>query len=230
MIEFALTVALLGAPNADVLSSADPDTIRAALPAFRAGATDAASTAHHLKAYYRYYDELAERNRDAERGKAADAAHELAKKARAAYPKDAQVRYWAAMADVAYLEMNQMKALFIAGDLLAELETARKLDPTVDDWGPDRMLGILYGALPGWPLSKGDVEKGIKHLTLAAEKAPDRAVNRLRLAIVLLKADRRDEAKPHLDFLQKNQWRVSSAHWRKITERQIAETVKEAGL
>lgn len=228
MLELTLALCLLGAPNADVLASADPDEIRAALPAFQAAATDAAATALHLKAYYRYYDELAERNREGERGKAADVAHELAKKARAAYPKDASVRYWAAMADVAYLETNQMKALFIAGDLLEELEIARKLDPAVDDWGPDRMLGILYGALPGWPLSKGDNDKAIKHLTLAADKVPDRAVNRLRLAKVLLKAGKRDEAKKHLDFMLQGRWRVSSAHWRKITERQIAETAKEA--
>lgn len=228
MLDIALALCLVSAPPAGVLSAADPDAIHAALPAFAEAATDAAATAVHLQAWYRYYDELAERGRDDERGAAADAVHALAAKARKAYPDSAAVVYWAAMADVAYLETHQMKALFIAGDLLAAFERARKLDPALDDWGPDRMLGILYGALPGWPLSKGDVDKGIAYLTIAATKAPDRAVNRLRLAKLLLKEGRREEAKPHLDFLAAGKWRVSSAHWRAITERQIAELVDEA--
>jgi hypothetical protein len=180
-----------------------------------------------LNAYFRYFDELAERNREKDRQWAADAMYELAKVARKAHPDHAGVRYWSAMAGLSYLQTYQMKALFVAGDVMDEMEVVRKLQPELDDWGPDRVLGILYYNLPGWPLSRGDNDKALVHLAKAAQAAPHRAVNRLYYAKTLWKDNQKEKAKGELGFLQKGEWKVSSAHWRKITEKQIGELAEE---
>jgi hypothetical protein len=180
-----------------------------------------------LNAYFRYFDELAERDREKDRRWAADSMYELAKAARKAHPSHPEVRYWSAMAGLAYLQTYQMKALFVAGDVMDEMEVVRKLKPELDDWGPDRVLGILYYNLPGWPLSRGDNDKALVHLAKAAEGAPHRAVNRLYHAKTLWKDDQKEKAKGELAFLQKGVWKVSSAHWRTITEKQIGELAEE---
>ncbi len=180
-----------------------------------------------IRAYFAYYDELAERNQEKERVWAADAGYELANQAIKEHPEHPEVVYYAGLIGMAYLDMHQMKALFIVGEVMDRFRKARALKPALDDWGPDRSLGILYHSLPGWPLSQGDRKKAHEHLQRAADNAPERGINRLMLAQVLLALDEPAAAKPHLEFLQKGNWRASSPHWRAITERRIGETVKQ---
>ena len=181
-----------------------------------------------LRAYYRYYDELDGQNREADRSWAAAKARAIAEQAYAKHPTHPAVVYWSGMAGLAYLETNQMKALFIASDLLARYEKARELDSAMDDWGPDRMLGILAFSLPGWPLSKGDNDKAMLHLEKASQHAPSRAVNRLYYAKALLKDGQTERALRELDFLEKGQWKVSSPHWRMLMEKKIRALAEEA--
>lgn len=208
--------------------SNDMKAIRQSLDAAPPSTLDDAESAWRLlRVYYRYYDELEGQNREADRGWAAEKARPLAEQAYAKHPTSPAVVYWSAMAGLMYLEKNQMKALFIASDLLDRYERARKLDSTMDDWGPDRMLGILSYSLPGWPLSKGDNGKALLHLEKASKHAPNRAVNRLFYAKALLKDGQSEKAARELDFLEKGQWQVSSPHWRTLTESKIRAFAEE---
>ena len=97
--------------------------------------------------------------------------------------------------------------LFIIKSVLDGFERARRLDPSIDDAGLDRNLGILYHELPLW---YGDRERAIVHLKNACTLAPTRAANRLPLAMELVENGQIDEARQHLKFLEKGDFKVSS--------------------
>jgi len=78
-------------------------------------------------------------------------------------------------------------ALPLVSEMEGSFKTARQLDERFDYAGPDRFLGQLYYQAPGWPASVGSQSKARKHLTRAAELAPDYPENRLNLAEAALK-------------------------------------------
>jgi tetratricopeptide (TPR) repeat protein len=209
------------------IATADPAQIRIAAEEYaKLDASDPEVAWRLLFAYYSYYDELAERDRKKDQTWAVDLGHLLAKEAVARHPDDARVVYYAAGVQLGYMNVYRMKAVFILGNTMNLLRRARELDPTIDDWGPDRGLGILYHVLPGWPVSSGDQAKAYEHLSVAAKNAPDRAVNRHMFAKNLIALKRYEEAQEHVDFLQAGKWRVTSEHWRRITSAEVAETAK----
>ncbi|MBM3882386.1 MAG: hypothetical protein FJ387_22130 [Verrucomicrobia bacterium] len=70
-------------------------------------------------------------------------------------------------------------ALKLVGEMEDALHAARDLDPTFDQAGPDRTLGLLYLDAPGWPASIGSRTKARRHLQQALELAPDFPDNHL---------------------------------------------------
>ena len=65
-------------------------------------------------------------------------------------------------------------------ELLGELQRAAQLAPGLDDAGPDRELGALYGALPS--SAGGDLAAARRHFEAACALAADVAANHLQFA------------------------------------------------
>ncbi len=78
------------------------------------------------------------------------------------------------------------------------LVLARKADPQVEAFGPDRILGAIYLRAPAWPVSVGDIDKGLGHLKAAARGAPAWPENHLLLAEAYASDERADKAKAAL--------------------------------
>jgi tetratricopeptide (TPR) repeat protein len=91
-------------------------------------------------------------------------------------------------------ENDPLRGLELVPVIEREARLAAKLSPSIDDAGPDRMLGELYFRAPGMPVSIGDVEKAISFYRRALTVAPGCADNRLGLAEALLKGEEATEA------------------------------------
>ena len=75
-------------------------------------------------------------------------------------------------------------------ELIQELQRAAQLAPALDDAGPDRELGALYGALPS--SAGGDLAEARRHFEVACARAADAAANHLDFArTVAIKAQDR---------------------------------------
>lgn len=208
--------------------SGEPDRIRLAISQYLdLDTTDPEIQWRLIRAYYNYYDELAETNQRKQRRWAAEAGYELAKTALKQRPDHAQTVYFSAVIGLCYLDFHRIKAIFLIDDVLDTFKKARQLDPTIDDAGPDRNLGLLYHELPGWPIGPGDRKKALKHLKQAYKIAPQRAANRLPLAKALIEQGQFDEALPHISFVRAGNFKVSSAHWRAIYLRRVEEVADE---
>lgn len=75
-----------------------------------------------------------------------------------------------------------------------ELERAVRLDPTVDQGYALALMGYLYSAMPRWPISFGDKEKGWDYMHQAFEVDKMNVANNYFMAAVLLINGRADEA------------------------------------
>ncbi len=73
-----------------------------------------------------------------------------------------------------------LKSLAMVPDIQAAMDTCLKLDPSVEAWGPDRLLGRLYYKLP-W-FKGGDNEKSREHLEKSLAGEPANELTRLYLA------------------------------------------------
>jgi len=91
------------------------------------------------------------------------------------------------------------RALRLLPDIVEIMEKAAAIDPTVDQAGPHRVLGRIYSEAPAWPISVGDMNKSLHHLTLAAQIAPDNTTNHLYLAETLLRLDKQQQALAELE-------------------------------
>lgn len=88
-----------------------------------------------------------------------------------------------------YLAMNlgqlartrSLGALKLVDEMEGEFLAAIRLDPTIDQAGPHRSLGVLYRDAPGWPISLGSEEKSRKHLETAVALSPAYPENALAL-------------------------------------------------
>jgi tetratricopeptide (TPR) repeat protein len=76
---------------------------------------------------------------------------------------------------------KKFRALKILPEMESALLKAAGMDPAYDWAGPDRSLGMLYLAAPGWPTSIGNRQKARKHLEAAVWLSPDFPENRIAL-------------------------------------------------
>lgn len=116
------------------------------------------------------------------------------------YANRVEGHYWRGlhMAGLASV-VGKARALQLLPRILQDLERATALDAAYDQAGAHRVLGRIYYEAPGWPLSVGDVNKSLQHLSTSVRLAPDNTTNHLYLAETLLRLDRRAQAKIELE-------------------------------
>lgn len=123
-----------------------------------------------------------------------DAASAKIKEARAAAPDHAGTLFWwTAIEAKAILLRSKLKALKLLPEFEKALLEAKAKDPQYLHYGPDRALGSVYHAAPGF-ISIGDDRKARLHLETAYRAAPQYPGNGLALAEFLADEGERDRA------------------------------------
>jgi len=129
-------------------------------------------------------------------------------------------RYWQGACLGNAVRNSPLKAVQNLSELERMLTEAVQADPTLDDGGPLRVLGMLYIKAPAWPQGVGDVDRGMELIGEAAERFPDHPLNRMFLALALWDVDEdRDAAARELgialDRLKSERWKYIAPFWRK---------------
>ena len=110
----------------------------------------------------------------------------MAEEAVKAFPENATAHYLSAYLAGLEARNDPGKGLELVPVIEREALTAARLNPNMENGGPDRMLGELYLKAPSFPMSVGDLEKAITHFRKAVELAPDFLQNRIGLAEALI--------------------------------------------
>jgi tetratricopeptide (TPR) repeat protein len=164
---------------------ADPARAKAAVDLFRkAAAEDPASYDARwegARAAYFYGAYTRVDAPDAEKMAIFDGGITLAKEAVALAPKGVEGHFWLGVLYGVYGEAKGIfKSLSLVPVIKQEMQTCLEIDPSVEGWGPDRVLGRLYYKLP-W-FKGGDNKKSIAYLEKSLAGAPTDALTRLYLA------------------------------------------------
>lgn len=115
-------------------------------------------------------------------------------------PVWADGHYWKAINLCGVAEVGGAgRALRLLPEIVEAMEKAAAVDPTIDQAGPHRVLGRIFSEAPAWPISVGDINKSLQHLTLAVQIAPNNTTNHLYLAETLLRLNKHQEARVELD-------------------------------
>ena len=142
-----------------------------------------------------------------ERGRCYEKGLAYADKLLAHEPNGVAGHYWKAMnlrglADVG----TRMQGFKLLPKIMEELKRVLALDQTYDDAGAHRVIGRIYLEAPGWPISVGDKQKSLTHLTATVRLAPNNSTNHLYLAETMLDMGKKDEARAELQkVLQEGQ-------------------------
>ena len=141
----------------------------------------------------------------------------FAEAAVAMLPKSGLAHYLYAYLTGLEAENDTMRGLELVPVIEREALLAAKLNPEVNEAGPDRMLGELYLRAPGAPLSIGDLEKATAHYRRAIAIAPKHTENQLGLVEALVEDGEDEEACIHLHGLLSGMRpaRSSDASWDK---------------
>lgn len=175
----------LAAARAAYEARAEPARSKAAVELFQKAATeDPASYEARwegARAAYFYGTYTVPDAKDAEKMAIFDGGITLAKEAVALSPKGVEGHFWLGVLYGVYGEAKGIfKSLSLVPVIKQEMQTCLELDPAVEGWGPDRVLGRLYFKLPFF--KGGDNEKSIAHLEKSLAGAPSNALTRLYLA------------------------------------------------
>jgi tetratricopeptide (TPR) repeat protein len=107
--------------------------------------------------------------------------------------------YWQAINLCGVAEVGGAgRALRLLPAIVETMEKASTIDPTIDQAGPHRVLGRIFCEAPAWPISVGDINKSLHHLTLAVQIAPNNSTNHLYLAETLLRLGKEKQAQAQL--------------------------------
>jgi tetratricopeptide (TPR) repeat protein len=164
---------------------ADPANAKAAVELFRQAAqVDPASYEARwegARAAYFYGEYTQAQAPDREKMAIFDAGITLAKEAAALQPKGVEGHFWLGVLYGVYGEAKGIfKSLSLVPSIKQEMQTCLDLDPTVEGWGPDRVLGRMYYRLP-W-FKGGSNKKSLAYLEKSLAGAPTNALTRLYLA------------------------------------------------
>jgi tetratricopeptide (TPR) repeat protein len=134
-----------------------------------------------------------------ERGQYYEKGQDYADKLLAHEPNGVAGHYWKALnfsgqADVG----TRMQGFKLLPKIMEELKRVLALDQTYDDAGAHRVIGRIYFEAPSWPISVGDKQKSLTHLTTAVRLAPNHSTNHLYLAETMLDLGRKDAARAEL--------------------------------
>jgi tetratricopeptide (TPR) repeat protein len=115
------------------------------------------------------------------------------------YPNEAAGYYWTALNRCGLANAGrQLYGFHQLPGIVADLEKASNLDENYDQAGPHRILGRIYYDAPPWPMSVGDMEQCVKHLTTAVRLASKNSTNHLYLAEAFLRQGKKDQARREL--------------------------------
>ena len=142
--------------------------------------------------------------RDRDRARLAQAGIDACNTALAIDANCAQAHYFLALNLGQLAQTKTLGALRIVPRIEAAFLAALAADPSFDNAGPDRGLGLLYLEAPGWPTSVGDRTKARRHLERCVELTPTHPGNRLALAEAFLQWRDRDAARAQLDALDRD--------------------------
>jgi tetratricopeptide (TPR) repeat protein len=118
---------------------------------------------------------------DSEKMAIFDTGIDLAKQAVALAPKSVEAHFWLGVLYGVYGEAKGIfKSLSLVPSIKQEMQTCLEIDPSVEGYGPDRVLGRMYYKLP-W-FKGGDNKKSIAHLEKSLAGAPTDALTKLYLA------------------------------------------------
>lgn len=140
------------------------------------------------------------------------------------HPQEAGLEYYLALNLGQLASTRGMSALKLVREMETHLLTARALDATVSDAGPDRSLAYLYLNAPGWPLSVGNNEKSRHHFAQAVKLAPHNPEHHLAFAEACLRWRKKEEAREHLaqaeavwakaqELYQGTEWQTDWSDW-----------------
>jgi tetratricopeptide (TPR) repeat protein len=164
---------------------ADPARAEAAVDLFRRAASGDPSSYdarwEGARAAYFYGAYTRADAPDAEKMAIFDGGITLAKDAVALAPRGVEGHFWLGVLYGVYGEAKGIfKSLSLVPAIKQEMQTCLELDPAVEGWGPDRVLGRLYYKLP-W-FKGGDKGKSITFLEKSLAGARSNALTRLYLA------------------------------------------------
>ena len=175
----------LAAARAAYEQRADPAQAKAAVGLFQQAAkadpasADARWEGARAAYFYGEYTEAAAS--DSEKMAIYSAGIALAKEAIALAPKNVEAHFWLGVLDGVYGEAKGIfKSLALVPEIKQEMKTCLELDPAVEGYGPDRVLGRLYYKLP-W-FKGGSTKKSIAFLEKSLAGAPTNALTKLYLA------------------------------------------------
>jgi tetratricopeptide (TPR) repeat protein len=118
---------------------------------------------------------------------------DLARAAVALQPTGVEGHFWLGVLDGVYGEAKGIfKSLSLVPEIKQEMQAAIDIDPSVEGWGPDRVLGRMYHRLP-W-FKGGSDRKSIEYLEKSLKGAPTNALTRLYLAETYKSEGRRPDA------------------------------------
>lgn len=146
---------------------------------------------------------------------------------------DAATLYYHAMNLGLAVRDNVVVALKNLGRLEALLTRAAALDPSVDQGGPVRVLGMLYIQAPAWPQGIGDPDRGVALLRYAVHRFPGHPLNQLFLARALWEVEGEDASDRVARALCRATRLATSPEWGLAGEdwqRQARELAEEAGV
>jgi tetratricopeptide (TPR) repeat protein len=164
---------------------ADPAQAKAAVELFRKAAAEDPKLYEArwegARAAYFYGNYTRTDASDSEKMAIFDGGITLAKEAVALEPKGVEGHFWLGVLYGVYGEAKGIfKSLSLVPSIKAEMQTCLDIDPAIEGWGPDRVLGRLYYKLP-W-FKGGDKKKSIAYLEKSLAGAPTNALTRLYLA------------------------------------------------
>ena len=114
-------------------------------------------------------------------------------------PDRAEGHYWLALNLCGLAEMGgPRRGLKLVPQIIEAMEQALRINPAYEQAGPHRVLGRIYSECPSWPLSVGNLDESLKHLSSAVALAPDNSTNHLFLAETLFKLGKKEEAREEL--------------------------------
>jgi hypothetical protein len=115
---------------------------------------------------------------------------------------DAEAAYLHALNLGLFVRARGMMAVGRLSELVARLKMAGG-QPSQDQGGPLRVLGLLYVKAPSWPVGPGDLEAALELLRRAVRDYPDHPLNHLYLAYALVDAGERGQARDELLLARK---------------------------
>jgi tetratricopeptide (TPR) repeat protein len=183
---------------------ADPKEAKASLQLFQEaakenpGSYDARWEGARAYAYYLEYPFA--HGKDEAKIELAEQGIQLAKDALKLKKKGAEAHYWLGALYGLYGESKGvLKSLSLVPKIKNEMDLSIMEDPSVDCYGPDRILGRMYYELP-W-FAGGNNKRSLRYLEKCVKECPENDLSRLYLARTCKAVGKDDQAREQLETI-----------------------------